>query len=194
MSQRTGRAGWRALAVTVTGAVLATGESSATALAQGVAAAPAPAVTVVPAPPVSPDGLVRMTSWQLDQLYRAAPAGRLPSGPVRGIPIVAPGRAVGPVASKAGRLVWQGKVFDDGGASAVNRFFGIKAVRGRLSQGTSWLDGRPALILDYQGSSLVYARYRDEIREVAPGLYLGAMFSRTQPQPTFTRFFAFEAR
>jgi hypothetical protein len=193
MPHRSGRAGWKV--VTASGAVLAaqfgcTVPSGAQAIPVAVPAA----VTVEPAPPVTPDGIVRMSSWQLEQLYRAAPPGRVPHGPVRGIPIVAPGRSVGPAASRAGRLVWQGKDFDGGGGTAVNRFFGIKAVRGRLYQGTSWLDGRPSLVLDYQDTSLVYRRYRDEIREVAPGLYLGAMFSRTQPQPTFTRYFAFEAR
>jgi hypothetical protein len=130
----------------------------------------------------------------LEALYRASGTGTPPRGPVRGIPIVAPGSRYAPAASRAGRLVWQGKVFDPDGGSAVNRFFGVRAVRGRVYYGASWLDGGPALVLDYQGTSLVYGRYRDEIREVAPGLYLGVMFSRTQPSPTFTRFFAFEAR
>src|SRR5512135_528278 len=93
----------------------------------------------------------------------------MPRGRVRGIPIVAPGSRFGPAASRAGRLVWQGKIFRDDGATAVNRFFGVRAVRGKVSHGPSWVDGRPSLLLDYRGTSLVYGRYRDEIREVAPG-------------------------
>lgn len=193
MRHGSGRTGWKAVAVTMTGAVLAGGERPSRGQTMPVVS-PAVAAQGQPAIAVDADGLVRMDPGQLEQLYRSASMGGLPSGPVRGIPIVAPGRASGPAASRAGRLVWQGKVFDDGGASAVNRFFGIKAVRGRLYQGPSWLDGQPALVLDYQGTSLVYGRYRDEIREVAPGLYLGLMYARTQPQPTFTRYFAFEAR
>ena len=95
-------------------------------------------------------------------------------------------------ASRAARVVWQGKVFRDDGTTAVNRFFGVRAIQGNLSYAPSWLDGRPALILDYQGTSLVYGRYRDEIRQVAPGLYLGAMFARKKSGPEFTRYFAFE--
>ena len=143
---------------------------------------------------IAPESLLVMDSAQLDALYRGAGPGRVPRGSVRGIPIVTPGKSSGPAASKAARLVWQGKVFQDDGSSAVNRFFGVRAVRGRLYSAPSWLDGRPSLILDYQGTSLVYGRYRDEIREVSPGLYLGIMYTRAEPTPKFTRYFAFEAR
>jgi hypothetical protein len=135
-----------------------------------------------------------MSPAQLDALYRAAAPGPQPRGRVRGVPIVSPGRALGPAMSKAARVVWQGKVFRDDGTTAVNRFFGVRAVAGNLSYAPSWLDGRPSLVLDYQGTSLVYGRYRDEIRQVAPGLYLGVMFARTASGPEFTRYFAFETR
>lgn len=180
------RSGWKVLA----GVVLAA--SPAPAMAQAPAAPPAAPAVAVPA--ASADQVVRYSADELERLYRASTPGSVPRGRVHGIPIVAPGRRYAPAASRIGRLVWQGKVFDPEGNEAVNRFFGVRAVRGNLSYGSSWLDGRPALILDYQGTSLVYARYRDEIREVAPGLYLGLMFARTEPYPTFTRYFAFEAR
>jgi hypothetical protein len=175
----------RAVTFVVLAALLAESLGTGTALAQGTVAGPAA---------VSADRLVRVGPADLEALYRASAPGAAPRGRVRGIPIVAPGSRFGPAASRAGRVVWQGKVFDPAGASAVNRFFGVRAVRGRVSYGPSWLDGRPSLVLDYQGTSLVYGRYRDEIREVAPGLYLGVMYARTQPSPTFTRYFAFEAR
>jgi hypothetical protein len=54
------------------------------------------------------------------------------------------------------------------------------------------MDGRPALIIDYSRTSHVYARYRDEIRQVGPGLYLGLMYTRTAPQPTLKTYFLLE--
>ncbi|MFO0910656.1 MAG: hypothetical protein U0794_20300 [Isosphaeraceae bacterium] len=185
--RRSRGAGWGAM----TGAILAAAQAGSPE-AQAQIAAPAPTVAQA-ALAVTPENLVRFDAGQLEAIYRNAGPGRLPRGRVRGIPIVAPGRSFGPAASRAGRLVWQGKVFGDDGTSAVNRFFGVRAVRGRLYQGTSWLDGQPSLVLDYQGTSLVYGRYRDEIREVAPGLYLGLMYTRSEPQPTLTRYFAFRA-
>jgi hypothetical protein len=50
------------------------------------------------------------------------------------------------------------------------------------------------LILDYSRTSRVYAQYRDEIRQVGPGLYLGVMHARTAPQPTFKTYFALADR
>jgi hypothetical protein len=61
----------------------------------------------------------------------------------------------------------------------VNRFLGVRSVPGALGIGPSWLDGAPSLILDYEGTSWVYADYRDEIRQIGPGLWLGLMYDRT---------------
>ena len=43
--------------------------------------------------------------------------------------------------SRGARLVWQGKLIEPDQATAVNRFFGMKMIRGQLYQGPSWLDG-----------------------------------------------------
>lgn len=91
------------------------------------------------------------------------------------------------------RLIWQGKVIDPSGSVAVNRFFGVPSIKGRLYQAESWLDGGPSLILDYAQTSRVYARNRDEIRCIAPGLYLGLMYSRTDAQPVLSTYFVLEA-
>jgi hypothetical protein len=92
------------------------------------------------------------------------------------------------------RLVWQGKDFQPTGTTAVNRFFGLPMIRGQLYQGPSWLDGAPALVLDYSQTSRLYARNRDEIRQVAPGLFLGLMYARTTPAPTFRMYFVLETQ
>jgi hypothetical protein len=92
------------------------------------------------------------------------------------------------------RLVWQGKIFDSGSPAAVNRFFGLPIVRAQVYQAESWLDGGPSLVLDYSQTSRVYAQNRDEIRQVAPGLFLGLMYERTVPQPTLRMYFVLEAQ
>jgi hypothetical protein len=85
-------------------------------------------------------------------------------------------------------------MFEPVEASAVNRFFGLPLVRARVFQDQSWLDGAPALALDYSQTSRVYAQYRDEIRQVAPGLLLGLMYARTAPQPTLRMYFVLETQ
>lgn len=138
--------------------------------------------------------LIRMSGPELDALYRGGSAVGLPAGPMRGTALPAPGARRNGAMSAGARLVWQGKIIDPSGASAANRFFGVPMIRGQLYLGESWLDGGPALILDYAETSRLYARNRDEIRQIAPGLYLGLMYGRTQPQPTLRLYFALEAR
>ncbi len=144
------------------------------------------------AAPLTAGRILQMSRPELDALFARGTATALPSGKVKGTPITAPGTNLGPARSKASRVFWQGKVIDAEHATAVNRFAGVKIVRGQLQWGSSWMDGAPALLLDYQATSLVYAKYRDEIRQVGPGLYLGRMYARTSPQPTFVMDFVLE--
>lgn len=138
------------------------------------------------------DSIVRMSPAELDALYARGVATGAPAGRVRGHALVAPGKRWAVPASRGARLVWQGKVFDPSGAAVVNRFFGVRMIKGNVYLAESWRDGQPALIIDYSETSRVYARYRDEIRQVGPGLYLGLMYTRTNP-PELKRYFALEA-
>ena len=60
--------------------------------------------------------------------------------------------------------------------------------------GTELVDGGPALVLDYSRTSRVYADNRDEIRQVAPGLFLGLMYDRTTSPPRLQMYFALETQ
>ncbi|MDR3637592.1 MAG: hypothetical protein P4L84_27550 [Isosphaeraceae bacterium] len=136
--------------------------------------------------------IVRMSPAELDALYAQGVVAAVPAGRVKGHALVAPGKPWAAPASKGARVVWQGKIFDPSGTAVVNRFFGVKAIKGNVYAAESWRDGQPALIIDYSETSRVYARYRDEIRQVGPGLYLGLMYTRSNP-PELKRYFALEA-
>lgn len=139
------------------------------------------------------DQLLTLSQAQIESVYRQGTVAGLPAGRVRGTAILSPGTSRSKLLSRGARLVWQGKIIDPADASAVNRFFGVKIVRASMYQGQSWLDGGPSLILDYSQTSRIYAANRDEIRLVAPGLYLGLMYARTTPQPSLSLIFALEA-
>ena len=50
---------------------------------------------------------------------------------------------------------------------------------GALEEGSaadSWYDGAPCIVLDYSKTSFAARRIRDEIREIAPGVFLGIVF------------------
>jgi hypothetical protein len=136
--------------------------------------------------------LLRMSPEQLDGLYRQASAGPIPVGKARGNVLFLPGTAMAAPITRASKVVWQGKVFQAEDGTAINKFFGVRVIRGNVYYGESWMDGRPSIILDYQNTSLVYAKNRDEFREVAPGLFLGLMYARTSPRPTFKMYFALQ--
>jgi hypothetical protein len=143
---------------------------------------------------VTLDQLLAMSTAELDTVYRQGASVAIPEGRIRGTAILSPGTRRTRALSRGARLMWQGKVFEPGQTSAVNRFFGMRLVRAQVYQGPSWLDGQPSLILDYSQTSRVYADNRDEIRQVAPGLFLGLMYDRTTSPPGLVMYFALESR
>ncbi len=136
------------------------------------------------------DDLASLSASQLEALYRQSGPGPIPQGKVRGLALY-PDARFPRAKAKAARVAWQGKVFDPTNNTATNRFFGVRVIRGSVYGGESWLDGAPSMILDYQNTSKVYGNYRDEIRQIAPGLYLGLMYDRTVSPPGFKMYFAF---
>lgn len=139
------------------------------------------------------DQLVRMDRDQLEALYRAAEMGATPTGVTNGRAIRNPGSRLTVPAARVTRVLWQGKVFKDDGMM-VNRVLGLRAVHARVYVGDSWLDGRPAVIMDYAGTSRLFPDVRDEIREVSPGVWLGVMYTRKPTGPEQTMFFALQSR
>ena len=77
-------------------------------------------------------------------------------------------------------------------AALINQFRGLRFIRANVALGDSWLDGRPAHVLDYQKTSLIWNDVRDEAREVSPGVYLGAMYLRRCPEPRLKVMFVLE--
>jgi hypothetical protein len=140
----------------------------------------------------SMDDLVRMDECQLLDLYRNAQPGPVPSGFSPGRVIPGPGKKNTVAKSNLMKHVWQGKYFDDD--VMTNRFFGIKFIKGQVTSENSWIDGKPVKAIDYSGTSLLFKKYRDEIREVAPGIYLGVMWKRDDCAPKLLTWFAIDAR
>jgi hypothetical protein len=132
-------------------------------------------------------------SWEeLERLYRQSEPGTLPVGYARGRAIYCPEASLSATRSTLTRLLWHGKHFCAADGTLVNQWCGFKAIRAAVSYGPSWLDGGPSIIMDYGGMSRVWADVRDEVREVAPGLYLGVMFLRREPQAKLKMFFALD--
>lgn len=128
--------------------------------------------------------LLDMTQEQLDDLFRNSPAGEIPQGEGDGTVIIATGTQLSEVAARFLRFfAWQGKIFNPERGDLRNEItpFGIQAIIAKVYKGESWLDGKECIVLDYSETSIIAQWIRDEIREVAPGLYLGVVYwSRTK--------------
>jgi len=159
------------------------------------------------------DTLAERTHDELDALYRAAMVsttmhaadgkliGRMLT--VRGLP----GALAKPLRrwAAASSFVWEGKTFQASSETrgdGHNRVF-IPRALGRqnlfpfeTSFGPSAVDGKPTLILDYdlRANPSYIRKIHDEIREVAPGLFLGpAMWTGDQAK-THVLWFALDSR
>ena len=123
--------------------------------------------------------LLAMTQAQLDDLFRASPAGDIPDGPAKGTAIIAPGTTYSQsIAEVINHFGWQGKVFDAKKGVLKNSItiFHVEAILARVYKGASWLDGKDCIVLDYSETSIVAHYIRDEIRLIGPGFYLGKVY------------------
>ncbi len=150
------------------------------------------AVTAEPIKVCSMDELVRMNECQLRDLYSNAQPGPVPTGYAPGRAIPSPGKHSTVAKSNFLKHVWQGKYFDDD--VMTNRLFGLKFTKGQVAPDISWVDGKPVNAIDYSHTSFLFKPYRDEFREVAPGLYLGIMWKRDGCHAKLTTWFALDAR
>jgi hypothetical protein len=144
-------------------------------------------------PALSFEQLAAMPWAELEQLYRQAAPGAIPNGFARGRVVYPPCERHGGLKTTFAGLTWHGKHFCAADGTLVNQWLGVRAIRARVGYGESWLDGRPAIILDYSCTSHVWADVRDETREVAPGLYVGAMYRHRCSEPYLKLFFVLQA-
>jgi hypothetical protein len=127
----------------------------------------------------TPERLMEMSQQELDDLFRASPAGEIPSGSAKGTAIIAPGtKFSGPIAEVINRFGWQGKVFDPEKGVLKNKIlvFGLQAIVAKVYKTQSWLDNKECIVLDYSETSLLAHYIRDEIRLIGPGFYLGKVY------------------
>jgi hypothetical protein len=126
-----------------------------------------------------PKEFLKMPGDRLDEIFRSSAAGEIPQGEGKGTAIIAPGTNVSDeIAGFVHLFTWKGKVFDPVKGELRNKILplGHKAIVAKVYKEKSWFDGKECIVLDYSKTSLLAKWIRDEIREVAPGIYLGIVF------------------
>ena len=130
---------------------------------------------------LTPIDLGQLKTSQLDDLFQHGTVTEIPQGYWRGTMIIAPATIFTPLLATLVRLfVWQGKMFYPEQGTLINRGtpFHLSIEKADVYREKSWLDDKPAIIVDYTNTALVSRWIRDEIREVAPNLYLGLAYQR----------------
>lgn len=127
----------------------------------------------------SPGTLVPARRGELARLFGAGRAGDIPDGHGRGTVLLGAGGLVSRLAARLSYdLAWRGKIVDARRARLKNLLtpLSIPAIEALVYKQDSWYDGHPCIVLDYSNTSLVARQIRDEIREIAPGVFLGLVF------------------
>lgn len=143
--------------------------------------------------PYTLDCLANMSWCELEQIYRQARPGQLPHGFLTGKAIFDPCRRCAKISTRVSRVIWKGKHFNACECSVINQWAGCRMIRGNVYYDMSWLDGQPSIILDYRDTSRLWRHVRDEMREIAPGLYVGLMYQEQHHGcPRVRTFFAIQ--
>lgn len=139
--------------------------------------------------PITVQEISHMSSNEVDQVFRGGEVGQIPDGDAEGTAILWPGNPIEPLAEwLVQNVAWQGKVVSARTRDLKNKILplGIRAIAADVYTDRSWFDGNDCIVLDYSKRSLVARLVRDEIRRVAPGLYLGLVFLQRMRTIYFT--------
>jgi hypothetical protein len=134
-----------------------------------------------------------MSSTEVDQLFRDGEVGAIPDGAADGTAIFWPGSSIEPLLERVVyNVAWKGKIVSARSQMLKNRILptGVPAIAADVYKAPSWFDGLDCIVLDYSKRSLLARWVRDEIRRVAPGLYLGLVYLKNTRLIYFTLQFA----
>lgn len=127
--------------------------------------------------PVTAEALMRLDAEQLDALFAKAEPGPLPDGAAVGVANRDPGSGFGAFTRDFFKGLWEGKTFDRAAGTLTNRTAFGKTGSAKVYRGASRVDGKPCIVFDYSKSDNLLARaVYDEVRQAAPGLYLGIAY------------------
>ena len=122
--------------------------------------------------------LQKLCPAELEALFREAEVGTPPTGRLRGRLLYLNDRNLPRLKVGISNALWRGKYADEDGYFA-NRWVGnVALIDSHYVIGPSWLDGRPAVLMEYPKGTPLFANIHDEVREVAPGVYLGPVYER----------------
>ena len=134
--------------------------------------------------------LKKLSECELTRLFEQAAPGSIPIGYARGQALLMTDAKLPKVKARLASTVWKGKTFDENG-EFINQWPGFQALRGKAEPGVSLHDGKPCLIFAYPPDTPLFGNTFDEVREIAPGLYLARLYERC-PCPRYRGYIAIQ--
>jgi hypothetical protein len=132
-----------------------------------------------------------LSACELAELFTQAEMGQPLVGKARGRLVLLTDERLPRLKVGMANAVWRGKAACEDGRF-VNRWIGgVRWIGSTYVVGPSWVDGRPAVIMEYPRGTPLFANMHDELREVSPGLYIGPVFERC-PCPKLRGYIALE--
>ena len=123
-----------------------------------------------------------MNQAELDRIYGESEAGPIPDGDSKGTTLVFPESPAYEATKKQEEdgQQWDGKIFycpnPEGPGTLKNKINGKLMFEAEVYYGKSEFDEGKCIVLDYsKAPEFQFLRFRDEIRRVADGVYLGRM-------------------
>jgi hypothetical protein len=119
----------------------------------------------------------------LEALFRQGALGCAPPrGATRGTVLYADGKHPRLKARLQG-VVWKGKTFHGDGTFTNRWLGGVHAVSAGVRVESSWLDGQPCFVMQYAPDAPVFGNARDELRQIAPDVWLGRSYDGVTGHP-----------
>ncbi len=110
-----------------------------------------------------------------EALFRNGTVACTPHGCVKGTVLYADGKQPRVKARLQG-IAWKGKNFHDDGTFTNRWLGGVQAVTADTRVEPSWIDGQPCLTMQYAPNAPIFSNVRDEVRQIAPDVWLGRSF------------------
>lgn len=124
--------------------------------------------------------------------FRAGVPDGGPIGPTRGTVLYADDALFPRVKARLQGAMWKGKWFHGDGTFTNRWVGGIRAGNAATTLEPSWYDGQPSLVVQYPPKALVFRNVRDELRQIAPGTWLGRSYDARTGLPK--NWFVLQAR
>jgi hypothetical protein len=143
--------------------------------------------------PLTLHQLKKLSECELTQQFEQAPSPNMvPAGYAKGRVLLMTNAKFPRLKARLAGSFWKGKHFDaDGTGEFINQFVGFQALRSKAELGTSQHDGKPCIVIEYPPDTPLFGNNRDELREIAPGLYLARLYERC-PCPRLVGYFAIQ--